>query len=77
MSMPQPYQEAFWKQSDASRSTSGESDARSRRRVTPLKGAVEERRPLRNISSGVRLLIFASQDALRELDDVRTRLQQG
>jgi hypothetical protein len=39
--------------------------------------AIKKRRrkkddPLRNISSGVRLLIFASQDALREFDDVKT-----
>jgi hypothetical protein len=38
--------------------------------------AVKKRRrkkgdPLRNISSGMRLLIFASQDALRELDDAK------
>jgi len=52
----------LWKQSDAEKQKEGDAIKRRRRKKDD---------PLRNISSGVRLLIFASQDALRELDDVK------
>jgi hypothetical protein len=48
----------LWKQSEAKKQKEGD--------------AIKKDDPLRNISSGVRLLIFASHDALRELDDVKT-----
>jgi hypothetical protein len=50
----------LWKQNGAKK----EDDAFKKRRRK--KGD-----PLRNISGGMRLLIFASQDALRELDDTK------
>jgi hypothetical protein len=50
----------LWKQSDAKKQKEGDAIKRRRRKKDD---------PLRNISSGMRLLIFASQDALRELDD--------
>jgi hypothetical protein len=53
----------LWKQSEAKKQKEGDAIKRRRRKKDD---------PLRNISSGVRLLIFASQDALRELDDVKT-----
>jgi hypothetical protein len=52
----------LWKQSDAKKQKEGDAVKKRRRK----KGD-----PLRNISSGMRLLIFASQDALRELDDAK------
>src|SRR5262245_40044948 len=52
----------LWKQRDAKKQKEGDAIKKRRRK----KDA-----PLRNISSGMRLLIFASQDALRELDDLK------
>jgi hypothetical protein len=52
----------LWKQNDAKKQKEGDALKKRRRK----KGD-----PLRNISSGMRLLIFASQDALRELDDAK------
>src|SRR5262245_58178899 len=52
----------LWKQSDAKKQKEGDTIKRRRRK---------KRDPLRNISSDMRLLIFASQDALRELDDTK------
>jgi hypothetical protein len=50
------------KRSEAKKQKEGDAIKRRRRKKDD---------PLRNISSGVRPLIFASQDALRELDDVK------
>jgi hypothetical protein len=52
----------LWKQSDAKKQKEGDAVKKRRRKKDD---------PLRNISSGMRLLIFASQDALRELDDAK------
>jgi hypothetical protein len=52
----------LWKQSDAKKQKEGDAVKKRRRK----KGD-----PLRNISSGMRQLTFASQDALRELDDAK------
>ena len=51
----------LWKQSEAKKQKEGDAIKRRRRKKDD---------PLRNISGGVRLLIFASQDALRELDEM-------
>ena len=51
----------LWKQSGAEKQKEGDAIKRRRRKKDD---------PLRNISGGVRLLIFASQDALRELDEM-------
>ena len=63
----------LWKQSGAEKQKKGDAIEMSFR--TALKFARRRRRKedllLRNISSGARRLIFASQDALRELDDVK------
>ena len=50
----------FWKQSDAKKQKEGDAIKRRRRKKDD---------PLRNISSGLRPLIFASKDALGELDE--------
>jgi hypothetical protein len=52
----------LWKQRDARKQKEGDAVKKRRRK----KGD-----PLRNISSGMRQLTFASQDALRELDDAK------
>jgi hypothetical protein len=52
----------LWKQSSAEKQKEGDAIKRRRRKKDD---------PLRNISSGVRRLIFACQDTLRELDDVK------
>src|SRR6516164_5555530 len=63
----------FWKQSDAiKKHLWKQSDAEKQKEGDAIKRRCRKKDdPLRNISSGVRLLIFASQDALRELDDVK------
>jgi hypothetical protein len=52
----------LWKQRDAKKQKEGDAVKKRRQKKDD---------PLRNISSGMRLLIFASQDALRELDDAK------
>jgi hypothetical protein len=52
----------LWKQSDAKKQKEGDAIKRRRRKKED---------PLRKISSDMRLLIFGSQDALRELDDTK------
>jgi len=52
----------LWKQRDAKKQKEGDAVKKRRRKKDD---------PLRNISNGMRLLIFASQDALRELEDAK------